>query len=166
MKNRLKKIRKVLDLTQAEFAERIGSTQSTITGYESGRRSPSLPVVSAVCKEFNVNKEWLLNGTGEMFAPDAGDELEALAKKYGYSGAVAMLVEKLVSLPPDHLEIVTDFLIEFASGIQSMKDAGIDPRGKAFPHGEALELSIDEKVEAYRRALEEEKEAAEKSEAS
>ena len=156
MNNRLKKIRKALDLTQAEFAERIGSTQSTITGYESGRRSPSLPVIAAICKEFNVNREWLVNGAGEMFAPDAGDELEALAKKYGYSAAVAVLVEKLVNLPPERQAVVTDFLIEFASGIQSMKDAGADPKGKAFPQGEALEMSIDEKVEAYRRALEEE----------
>lgn len=156
MNNRLKKIRKALDLTQAEFAERIGSTQSTITGYESGRRSPSLPVIAAICKEFNVNREWLVNGAGEMFAPDAGDELEALAKKYNYSGAVAVLVEKLVNLAPDRQAVVTDFLIEFASGIQSMKDAGRDPAGNAFPQGEAPEMSIDEKVEAYRRALEEE----------
>lgn len=166
MKDRLKKLRKALDLTQTEFAERIGSAQNTITGYESGRRSPSRPVIASICKEFNVSEEWLLYGTGEMFAPDAGDELEALAKKYGYSGAVAALVEKLVNLPPDRQEVVTDFLIEFASGIQSMKDAGIDPKGKAFPQGEPAEMSIDEKVEAYRRALEEEQAAGGKGESS
>lgn len=156
MKNRLKQLRKALDLTQTEFAERIGTVQNTITGYESGRRNPSGPVISAICKEFNVNEEWLRTGSGEMFAPDPGDELEALAKKYNYSGAVAMLVEKLVNLAPDRQAVVTDFLIEFASGIQSMKDAGRDPAGNAFPQGEASEMSIDEKVEAYRRALEEE----------
>lgn len=156
MKNRLKQLRKALDLTQTEFAERIGTVQNTITGYESGRRNPSGPVISAICKEFNVNEEWLRTGSGEMFAPDPGDELEALAKKYNISGAVAVLVEKLVNLAPDRQAVVTDFLIEFASGIQSMKDAGRDPAGNAFPQGEALEMSIDEKVEAYRRALEEE----------
>ena len=156
MKNRLKQLRKALDLTQTEFAERIGTVQNTITGYESGRRNPSGPVISAICKEFNVNEEWLRTGSGEMFAPDPGDELEALAKKYNYSGAVAVLVEKLVNLTPARQAVVTDFLIEFASGIQSMKDAGRDPAGNAFPHGEAPEMSIDEKVEAYRRALEEE----------
>ena len=156
MKNRLKQLRKALDLTQTEFAERIGTVQNTITGYESGRRNPSGPVISAICKEFNVNEEWLRTGSGEMFAPDPGDELEALAKKYNISGAVAVLVEKLVNLAPDRQAVVTDFLIEFASGIQSMKDAGRDPAGNAFPQGEAPEMSIDEKVEAYRRALEEE----------
>lgn len=156
MKNRLKQLRKALDLTQTEFAERIGTVQNTITGYESGRRNPSGPVISAICKEFNVNEEWLRTGSGEMFAPDPGDELEALAKKYNISGAVAVLVEKLVNLTPDRQAVVTDFLIEFASGIQTMKDAGRDPARGAFPQGEAPEMSIDEKVEAYRRALEEE----------
>ena len=76
MKNRLKQLRKALDLTQTEFAERIGTVQNTITGYESGRRNPSGPVISAICKEFNVNEEWLRTGSGEMFAPDPGDELK------------------------------------------------------------------------------------------
>lgn len=156
MKNRLKQLRKALDLTQTEFAERIGTVQNTITGYESGRRNPSGPVISAICKEFNVNEEWLRSGSGEMFAPDPGDELEALAKKYNISGAVAVLVEKLVNLAPDRQAVVTDFLIEFASGIQTMKDAGLDPAGSAFPNGKTPEMSIDDKVEAYRRALEEE----------
>ena len=166
MKDRLKQLRKALDLTQTEFAERIGTVQNTITGYESGRRNPSGPVISAICKEFNVNEEWLRNGTGEMFAPNVSNELEALAKKYNYSAAVQVFIEKLVNLTPEQQAVVADFLVEFAAGIQDMKDAGIDPKGKAFPLGGAAEMSIDEKVEAYRRALEEEKEAAEKSEVS
>ena len=160
MNERIKELRKRLNLTQQQFADRIGIKRNTIANYEIGRNDPVDSVVVLICKEFNVNREWLVSGVGEMFAPDAGNELEALAKKYGYSAAVAVLVEKLVSLPPERQAVVTDFLIEFASGIQSMKDAGSDPKGKAFPQGEAPEMSIDEKVEAYRRALEEEAAAA------
>lgn len=160
MKDRIKRLRKVLDLTQQEFAERIGVKRNTIGQYEIGRNAPPGTVISLICKEYGVNEEWLRNGTGEMFAPDAGDELEALAKKYGYSAAVAVLVEKLVNLSPDRQAVVTDFLIEFASGIQSMKDAGADPKGKAFPPDGISEMTIEDKVEAYRRALEEEQAAA------
>ena len=85
--DRLKRLRKELDLTQEAFASRIGSVQNTITGYESGRRNPSAPVISLICREFDVNEEWLRNGTGEMFAPESNDELEALAKKYNLSNA-------------------------------------------------------------------------------
>ena len=72
--DRIKKIRKSLDLTQEAFASRIGSVQNTITGYESGRRNPSSPVISLICKEFNVNEEWLRNGTGSMFEEMSKDQ--------------------------------------------------------------------------------------------
>ena len=156
MNERIKELRKVLNLTQQQFADRIGIKRNTIANYEIGRNDPVETVLVMICREFNVNREWLLNGIGEMFAPESNDELEALAKKYGYSAAVQVLIEKLMNLSPEQQEAVTVFLIEFAAGIQSMKDAGRDPAGNAFPQGEAPEMSIDEKVEAYRRALEEE----------
>ena len=47
---RIKKLRKALDLTQAEFASRIGTTQNSLAGYETGRRNPSSSVVNNICK--------------------------------------------------------------------------------------------------------------------
>lgn len=168
MNERIKELRKALNLTQQQFADRIGIKRNTIANYEIGRNDPVETVLVMICREFNVNREWLLNGIGEMFAPESNDELEALAKKYGYSAAVQVLIEKLVNLSPEQQEAVTDFLIEFAAGIQSVLDAGWDPAAKAFPVHEKSEreLSIDEKVEIYRRSLEQEKEAGEKSEVS
>lgn len=167
MNERIKELRKALNLTQQQFADRIGIKRNTIANYEIGRNDSVETVLVMICREFNVNREWLLNGIGEMFAPESNDELEALAKKYGYSAAVQVLIEKLVNLSPEQQEAVTDFLIEFAAGIQQMKDAGADPSGKAFPaQTDPDEMTIDEKVEAYRRALEEEKRAEGKSEVS
>ena len=67
MNKRIKKLRKALDLTQQEFANRIGSTQNAVTGYETGRRNPSSSVINNICKEFHVNETWLRTGEGEMF---------------------------------------------------------------------------------------------------
>ena len=63
---RIKKLRKALDLTQAEFASRIGTTQNAVASYETGRRNPSNSVVNNICKEFHVNETWLRTGEGEM----------------------------------------------------------------------------------------------------
>lgn len=156
MNERLKELRKQIGLTQQQFADRIGIKRNTIANYEIGRNVPVDSIIVLICREFNVNENWLRNGTGEMFLPDAGDELEALAKKYNYTAAIAVAIEKVVNMSEEQQAVITDFLIEFAAGIQSMKDAGIDPKGKAFPRGGSADLSIDEKVEAYRRALEEE----------
>lgn len=113
--NRLKRLRKELDLTQEAFASRIGSVQNTITGYESGRRNPSAPVISLICREFKVNEEWLRNGTGEMFVPDPGNELDALAEKYHLSAADQTLIEKYVNLKPDSRKAVMDFIADVAA---------------------------------------------------
>lgn len=76
LKDRIKKIRKELDLTQQDFAMRIGTTANVLTNYETGRRNPSSSVINNICKTFNVNETWLREGTGEMFIEmDVEDEL-------------------------------------------------------------------------------------------
>lgn len=74
MNERIKKLRKHLDLTQSRFAEKIGVKQNTVAQYEMGRNVPIDSVISLICREFNVNEEWLRNGTGEMFIEQPRDE--------------------------------------------------------------------------------------------
>lgn len=74
MKDRIKKIRKELDLTQQKFAEKIGVKQNTVAQYEMGRNIPINSVISLICREFNVNEQWLRDGTGEMFIEQTRDE--------------------------------------------------------------------------------------------
>ena len=66
---RLKKLRKALDLTQQEFADRIGSKRNTVAKYETDVNTPSAAVVSLICREFNVSEKWLRTGEGDMFLP-------------------------------------------------------------------------------------------------
>lgn len=82
MNERIKKLRKSLDLTQQEFADRIGIKRGAIANYEVGRNIPTDSVVSLICREFNVNEEWLRNGTGEMFLPvDRNADIARLTKQ-------------------------------------------------------------------------------------
>ena len=74
MDKRIKELRKALNLTQNELGSRIGMTPNTITNYETGRRVPSNQVVFSICREFNVNEDWLRTGNGDMFNPISEDE--------------------------------------------------------------------------------------------
>lgn len=74
MKDRIKKIRKESGLTQVYFGERIGVKGNTITNYENGLRTPTDAVILSICREFDVNEEWLRNGTGEMLVQKSKDE--------------------------------------------------------------------------------------------
>lgn len=67
MNERLRKLRKTLDMTQQEFAEKLGIKRSTMATYESGRNEPIDAVISLICREFDVNEHWLRTGEGEMF---------------------------------------------------------------------------------------------------
>ena len=74
MNERLKKLRKTLDLTQQEFANKIGIARGNIGAYEAGKNAPSDAVISLICKQFNVDENWLRTGEGEMFIKQTRDE--------------------------------------------------------------------------------------------
>lgn len=81
MNERLRKLRKALDLTQQKFADRIGVKQNTVAQYEMGRNIPIDSVINLICREFNVNEEWLRTGTGDMFLPvDRNADIAKLTK--------------------------------------------------------------------------------------
>lgn len=148
--NRLKRLRKELDLTQEAFASRIGSVQNTITGYENDRRNPSAPVISLICREFNVNEEWLRTGEGEMFNPEPSNELDALASKFSLSRAEQVFLEKYLKLKREERDNVFDFFIDVCAAIGDSDDAS----GSA-----TSDIDIDAEVEAYRKQLEAQKKA-------
>lgn len=74
MSERLKILRKELGMTQQEFADKLGIARGNIGAYEVGKNALSDAVISLICREFNVNKNWLRTGTGEMFTHQTDDE--------------------------------------------------------------------------------------------
>lgn len=74
MGERVKELRKVLGLSGEKFGEKIGVTRSAISDIERGRNGLSEQNILAICREFNVNEEWLRTGTGEMFKDMSLDE--------------------------------------------------------------------------------------------
>lgn len=72
--DRIKEIRKGANLTQQKFAERIGTKQNTVAQYEIGRNVPMDPVITAICREFNVNEVWLRTGDGDPFQEESRQE--------------------------------------------------------------------------------------------
>ena len=67
MKNRIKEIRTEVGKSQTDFAKKISVSRSAVCKMESGENLPSDQTIHLICKEFNVNEDWLRYGTGEMF---------------------------------------------------------------------------------------------------
>lgn len=90
MNERIKSLRTLLGLSQAEFAHKIGVNASTICGWEHDVRIPDSKI-NDICRTFNINKEWLITGEGEANAPNkkevyaetSSDRLRIMRKKLG-----------------------------------------------------------------------------------
>ncbi len=67
MNERIKELRKKEGLSQQKFADKLGIARGNIAAYEVGKNAPSDAVISLICSKFNVNKDWLLTGKGDMY---------------------------------------------------------------------------------------------------
>lgn len=149
MNTRIKKIRKDLDLTQQVFAERIGLKQNSIALIESGKRNISDQAILSICREFNVNEEWLRTGTGEIFKASPSSILDALADEYNLSHAAYIIVEKFVNMKPEHQQIIINSIMEVAAAIG---DTPIET--PAFPSGNiGIDIGTVSAETAYEKTL-------------
>ena len=69
MKERLKELRKILNLTQRELAEKIGVKTSQVGGWETGYRALSAARIAQICAALNVRREWFETGEGDVLEP-------------------------------------------------------------------------------------------------
>lgn len=116
MKERIKLLRKKLELNQTEFGNRIGLKQATIAGYENGARNPNDSVLLSICREFNVNKEWIKTGVGDMFkkpTDEVGYYVEDLLEYSGsgnpFYDAIIDMMKKYHELDDNSKIIIRDF---------------------------------------------------------
>lgn len=66
---RIKELRKYLDLTMEKFGERLGVGKTAISKLENNERNLTDQMAISICREFNVNETWLRTGEGDMFEP-------------------------------------------------------------------------------------------------
>nr|DAH94144.1 MAG TPA: Repressor protein CI [Caudoviricetes sp.] len=69
MNVRIAEVRKAVNLTQEKFAAQLGLSRNFLWMIEKGDRIPSDRTIADICREFNVNENWLRTGEGEMFNP-------------------------------------------------------------------------------------------------
>lgn len=100
MKERIRELRKCLDMTMDEFGARIGLTKSAISFIESGRNGARDQTIFAICREFGVNERWLRTGEGEMFEQTRETVLDRLAAEYSLDKEQVSVIENFLDLSP------------------------------------------------------------------
>lgn len=127
MNTRFKSIRIEKHLSQEEFGKRIGiESRSHISALENGNRTITDRIINDVCREFNVNEQWLRTGEGEMFkerspSEEIGYYVEDLLEYDGHGNPFYdMIVEMMktyVELDEKSQTVVRDYFRAVSDGI-------------------------------------------------
>ena len=105
LNERIRLLRKdYLKLTQTEFGEKVGVSRSVIKNLELdvlAKPERKLPLIKLICKEFDVNEEWLLNGTEPMFNINktSAFSLESYAKDNHITDLELQILEAYFKIP-------------------------------------------------------------------
>ena len=75
---RVKEVRKTLNLTLEKFGERIGVTRGSMSNIENGNRNLTEQMTKSICRGFGVDYMWLTTGEGEMFVETDDDFFERI----------------------------------------------------------------------------------------
>jgi transcriptional regulator with XRE-family HTH domain len=147
---RVKELRKALDLTLEKFGEKLGVTKVAISNIEKGNRNLTEQMAKSICREYSANYEWLTTGEGEMFVESDEEFVDSMLNiMNGGNETRRNLIKALLKADDDTLDAV-DKIVDYYMEIRKKKSAE----------------TIDTEVEDYRRQLEEEKKAGGESEVS
>nr|DAT55793.1 MAG TPA: helix-turn-helix domain protein [Caudoviricetes sp.] len=130
MNTRIKKLRKTLDLTMEDFGKRVGVTRTAISNIESGNRNVTEQMFKLVCREFNVNEEWLRTGDGEMFvALPIEDEVAAYVEdlladdgENELYNIIKAIMRTYNELSPKSQEVLRDASAKLVKNLQKEKE--------------------------------------------
>ncbi len=125
MYNRIKQIRKSENMTQQQFAEKIGLTRNYVAMIEIGQREPSDRTISDICREFGVDKVWLETGVGEPFRPmDRNEQIASILGKAIAGNATARdrLIRAFAQLPDEMYDQAEQILEEIVANLQKEKE--------------------------------------------
>lgn len=111
LNERIKELRKALDLTLEKFGANLGVTKTTISRLEKGERSLTDQMFISICREYRVNPDWLENGTGPMFLEKMeDDEYMAAAVSLSEDPLVASCLIEYAKLRDDERAVVKKYV--------------------------------------------------------
>jgi len=151
MNERVKLIRKVLNLNQACFGSRLGVTPTAISKIESGDRSLTEQMILAICNVFSVDENWLRLGSGDMFKAVPSDELEKLAAHYQLSGMAKRFVKTFIELDQEEQNRILFFMVKVVmDGAIDINAPKVIDTDKWEDETERAQAIIDAQRELYR----------------
>lgn len=128
----------VLNMTQADFANKVKISRSNLGNVETGRISVTDRLLIDICNAFSLSENWLRTGQGEMYEETETTLFAAFAKQYDLSEAEQKAARYLLQLSSQERQQILHHVVGLAEAITSDDQPS----------------SIDSELEAYRQELE------------
>lgn len=123
MNERIKELRKELGLTLEKFGERIGMKKNSLSQIENGKNNVTEQLFKSICREFNVDENWLRTGEGSMFNNTDTFSLDDYAKQYNVSELELEIVKAYFELDADvRKSIISHFREKLSSNSSTVRD--------------------------------------------
>lgn len=144
MNERIIELRKALKLTQTAFGEKIGLSRDGIASYERGNAKPTGTALQCIIATWNVNREWLETGVGEMFIESPESALDRLAVEHNLGpnqkALLSVAMEALDTLDDAACEILIDRLFTKIMEIKQEQHA-VDPASRIVEESAASDAA-------------------------
>ncbi len=103
---RVKSLRKTLNLTLEKFGEKLGVGKTAISLIENGKNSLTEAMAISICREFNVNYFWLRDGEGDMYIDAPKTVIDELKRTYDLSEFEEKLLKQYLVLSKDERDVL------------------------------------------------------------
>lgn len=107
---RVRELRKFLELTTEKFGEKLGVQRSAISKIENGRCSLTDANIRAICREFRVNYYWLTEGQLPMILETPETITDEIAEDYNLDDIDKKIIEKYLELHEDKRKVIKEYL--------------------------------------------------------
>lgn len=103
---RIKAVRKELGLTLEKFGEKLGAKKNTMSAIETGRNSLTDQMARSICREYNVDYDFLMYGEGEMFTDLPKTIVDELCMQFDLDDFDRAVVEMYLDLPAELRQVI------------------------------------------------------------
>ena len=107
---RVRDIRKELGLTLEKFGEKLGVGKTAISKIEKGENSLTDQMLKAICREYNVNYDYIMNGDGEMFSDLPQTVLDELCYQYDCDSDDRKMIQEYLALDAASRNVLKDYM--------------------------------------------------------
>ena len=110
---RVKEIRKTINFTLEKFGEKLGVGKTAISKIEKDERNLTDQMAKSICREYNVNYDYLIYEEGEMFSDLPQTILDELCAQYSLNDFDKAIIELYVNTPLELRQEVKKKMKEF-----------------------------------------------------